>query len=84
MASTKAGIVILLWGVSFLSSIVLAPFYPIAGGFAIGAIVTAAALVLTVKWSIEEMLTDTFSGIEEMQKQLQENHEPIMEQMQEE
>lgn len=76
--SNKAGAVILAWGALVLLSIVLAPFYTIFAGVVLGAVLTAGTLTLVVKWSIEDMFTETTGNIEQMNEALS-NADPITE-----
>lgn len=72
MTSVKAGLAVLIWTTVFLVSLILATTHVFFVGFVAGSIVTALSLALTVKWSIEGLLSDTFEGVEEMQEQLEE------------
>lgn len=70
MTSKKAAITIVVWSVLFLVSSVFAPIHPFLAGVAVGSALTAIMLLLTVKWSIEGMLTDTADTVEEIQDTL--------------
>jgi len=73
MTSRKAGAGIIAWSLGFIASVILAPFYPIFGGVAAGALLTALTLAFVVKWSLEGLMDDTMSNIEQMQEKIDEN-----------
>lgn len=64
--STRAGAIIIGWGVLLLLSIVAIPFHIAFAGVVIGALLTAGALVLVVKWSIEDMFGDVTDDLDQM------------------
>lgn len=66
----KAGALILCWVVGLIGAIVLAPFSTIALGIAVGSVLTAIVMGLTVKWSVRAMVDETVGDIEAMNEQL--------------
>jgi hypothetical protein len=64
--STRAGAVIIGWGVLLLLSIAAIPFHIAFAGVVIGALLTAGALALVVKWSVEDMFGEVTDDLDQM------------------
>lgn len=64
--SNRAGAVIIAWALMVLLSIVGILFHTVFAGVVIGSLLTAGALVLVVKWSIEDMFGDVTQDLEQV------------------
>lgn len=67
----KVSTLIFAWVLGLVASIVMAPFSMFFAGAVVGALVTAVAMGLAVKWSIKNMLDSTMADVERMQEQLE-------------
>lgn len=72
MTSHRAALIIIGWLTMLAAAILLSATSLFAAGVAVGSVVTAGALLLVVKWSIEGMLSSTATNIESMQDALEE------------
>lgn len=69
----KAPAAIIAWAALVVGSAVLAVFEPIFIGVTIGSIMSAMLLLLAVKWSMEDLVSDQMSSINHMEDMLDEN-----------
>lgn len=70
MVSNRAGTAIIVWAVAILASVALIPVHVFFAGVVVGSLLTAGLLTLVVKWSIEGMLSQSASDIEQMNETL--------------
>lgn len=63
---------IISWSVLLLGCLVLSVWYPVFGGVAIGAIVTALMLGLAIKWGSEAMMDGMVNDLESVSEHLDE------------
>ena len=64
--STKMSAIIGLWTVGVVGSLLLSPMSTLFAGIAIGAILTAVALLIVVKWGLKDMIDSTMGDVKEM------------------
>lgn len=69
----KAPAAIILWALLVVGSAVLSVVSPIFAGVAVGAVVSAILLLLAVKWSIEDLVTNQMNSIDQMEEALGDN-----------
>jgi len=55
-----------LWTVGVVGSLLLSPMSTLFAGIAIGAILTAVALLIVVKWGLKDMIDSTMGDVKEM------------------
>lgn len=68
--STRAGVLLLLWSITVVLSLLMAPFSTIAAGYAIGSIVSAGAVLLVIRWSVQDMLQGAMDNITQVEDQM--------------
>jgi len=64
--SIKMTTIIGLWTVGVVGSLLLSPMSTLFAGIAIGAILTAVALLVVVKWGLKDMIDNTMGDVKEM------------------